>query len=142
MIGTIDAEEGLGRGGTRLERNGHGLQRGTRGLVLQAHRAKVSPVRNGELLGIAVGGAHQLKEIGGKADSALTTAVRDPRVPTALRQILPSHQDGTVVGMARDMVIEVLARIRLVVREKPRFPEAEILDEDGVARKRILPVVA
>ena len=56
-----------------------------------------------------------------------------PGMRAPLRQILPAHQYEVHAAMLRDKVIEILARIGLVVHQEALFAEAQILDEDGVA---------
>ena len=118
MVCAVDAKESpRGRGAGR-QCDGRGLQCGTGSLVLQAHRREIRPKGDGETIGIAMGGAHQLPEIGRKAGSTLETAVRDPRMPAVLRKILPPHEDRTHAGMPGDMMVDVLARIGLIVHQE------------------------
>ena len=56
--------------------------------MLQAHRREIRPEGDGETIGVAVGGAHQLPKIGRKSGSTFETAVRDPRMPAVLLKIL------------------------------------------------------
>src|SRR6516164_210508 len=142
MVGSVDAKESPRRRGAGFERNGGRLERCTCGLVLKADRGKVRAERDGELRGITPGRPQQLKEIGGIADSAFETAVSDPGMLASLREILPPHQERTHPRMASDVMIEVLARVRLVVHQESRLAEAEILDEDGVAGEHDLATVA
>ena len=86
-----------------------------------------------ESVGVAAGGAHQLAQVGGEAGGALETAMRGPGMRAALREILPAHHDRIGARMARDEVIEILARIGLVAHQETRIAEAEILNEQSVA---------
>src|SRR4029453_18030304 len=53
----------------------------------------------------------QLHRIGGKAGGTLEAAVRDPRVPAALLQVLPAHHDRAAPGISGDVVVDVLRRV-------------------------------
>ena len=59
--------------------------------------------------------------------------MRDPGKSAALRQVLPAHQNKVQPGMPRDMVVDILACVGLVVHQEATVPETEILNEDGVA---------
>ena len=61
--------------------------------------------------------------------------MRGPGMRAALREVLAAHHDEPGARMARDEVIEILARIGLVAHQEVRIGEPEILDEQGVARQ-------
>src|SRR4029077_18104946 len=142
VVGLLDAEEGprLDRAG--WQRNGLRLKRRTRRLVLKADRRKRSTEGNVALLCIAPRRAHELQEIRGITNSALTTAMRYPGMPAALRKILARHENRTHAGMVPDMMIEVLAGVGFVVHQEPGVPEAEVRNEQRVAPKRLLAPIA
>jgi hypothetical protein len=81
-------------------------------------QGKAEPVR------VAVGGAHQLEKIRGEAGGAFQTAMRDPGMRTALRQVLPAHQHVAHARMSNDKVFEILACIDLVAHQEAAFAQA------------------
>ena len=133
MIGLIEAEERPGGRRAGLERDSPRLQSRAGRLELKALRREARPEWDGEPIGVTVGGAHHLAKIGGEVRRAFQTAVRGPWMRSALRQILPAHQNKDPAPMARDVMVRVLAGVGLVVHEKARIAKPEILDEDGVA---------
>src|SRR5262249_22342220 len=81
---------------------------------------------------VAKGWAKKLHSVGCKAARAIKTAVRDPRDSPALRLGLPAHDDGPIRAMLRDMVVDILRRVGLVVHQKPALAEPEVLDQYGI----------
>ena len=117
--------------GARVD--GSRLKRRAAGLVLQALRGEGDAEAKRDSIGVAVGGTHQLAEVGGESGGALEAAVRGPGMRAALREILSAHHDRIGARMARDEVIEILARIGLVAHQETGIAEAKILNEQSVA---------
>ena len=133
MIAIVDAEERPGRRRAGRQRRGLGLKSGASRLVLEPIRGEARAERKRKLIRVAVGGAHHRAEIGGEAGGAFETAMRDPRVRAALRQVLPAHENMVHDGMPCGKVIEILACVGLVAHQEAPFAEAEILNENSVA---------
>ena len=133
MVGLEDAEERPRRRRPRREGHGSRLKRRAAGLVLQALRGEVHAEAKRNSIGVAAGGTHQLAEVGGESGGALETAVRGPGMRAALREILSAHHDRIGARMARDEVIEILARVGFVAHQETGIAEAEVLNEQSVA---------
>ena len=87
-----------------------------------------------DLAGVPIPRPEQLHRVGGEAGGTLEAAVRDPRVPAALRQILPAHHHRSAARMAGDVVVDVLRRVGLVVHEEATVAQADVLHEDRITR--------
>ncbi len=82
-----------------------------------------------------MGGPEQLPQVGGEAVRAFEATVRGPRMRAALSEVLAAHHDIAGARMGRDEMIEILARIGFVAHQEVWIGEAEILDEQRVARQ-------
>ena len=52
-----------------------------------------------------------------------------------LRKILPAHDDRSETRLVRNMMIDVLRGVRLVVHEKAAVPEPQILHQNDIGRQ-------
>ena len=93
------------------------------------------------LLGVAIGRAEQLHRIRGEAGRAIEATMRDPRVATVLRLVLPAQHHRTAARVGGDVVVDVLRRVRLVVHEETALAQSDVLDEDRIPRHFDLPGV-
>ena len=111
------------------------LQRHAGHLVLQARVRQAAIAVTADAIGVAVGRSEHLQGIGGKAGGALEAGVQDPRMAAALGKILPAHDDRAKSRCLRNMMIDVLRGVGLVVHEKAAVREAKVLHQDGIGRQ-------
>src|SRR5438874_1024955 len=69
-------------------------------------------------IGIAMTRTEQLHRVGRERARAIETAVHYPRMFAILCNVLAAHHDSPAARMAGDMVVDVLRRVGLVVRDE------------------------
>ena len=132
MIRLVQAKERPCRLPTRLEGDDLGLDHRAGDLVLEPLARQIEP--GIDLAGLPILRPEQLHGIGGEAGGTFEAAVRDPRVPAALRQILPAHDHRPAPRMSGNVVVDVLRRVGLVVHEEATVAQAHVLHEDRITR--------
>ena len=132
MIGLVEAKERPCRPRARRHRQDLGLDHRARDLVLEPLARQLGP--GIDLARVPVGRPQQLHRVRGETGGSLEAAVRDPRMPAALRQILAAHHHGSAARMAGDVVVDVLRRVGLVVHDEATVTEAHVLHENRIAR--------
>ena len=137
VIGHIKAEEAPGRACARRQHGWRGLDRGAGDLVLQPRARQVCPKRKAKSIAVAKGGAEELHPIRRKAASRHRDIHgQRPRVVAALREILPAHDHRPVSRVPRDMMVDILRGVGLVVHQESALAETNVLDEDRVEGAR------
>lgn len=86
-------------------------------------------------VGVPVGRAEELQRVGGEGGSAVEATEGDPRMLAALCLVLPTHDDGSQARIGGDVMIDILRDVSLVVHEEAAPAEAQVLDQDRVARQ-------
>ena len=132
MVGLEQTEERPCRLTARLESDGRRLDHRAGDLVLEALARQVEPWV--DLGGVPVLRPEQLQRVGGEAGGARKAAVRDPRVPAALRQILPAHHHRSAARVVSDVVVDVLRRVGFVAHEEAAIAQADVLHQDRITR--------
>ncbi len=69
-------------------------------------------------IGIAITRTEHLHRVGRERARAIETAMHYPWMFATLCKVLPAHHDGSAARMAGDVVVDVLRRVRLVVRDE------------------------
>ena len=141
MIRLVQAEERRCPLRARPERAGPGLDDRAGDLVLQSLAGQAASRLEADDVGVAIGRAEQLHRVRGEAGRAIEATMRDPWVAAVLRQVLPAQHHRPAAGMPGDVVVDVLRRVRLVVHEEAAFAQADVLDEDRIARHFDVPGV-
>src|SRR5438093_13644111 len=100
--------------------------------MLQATAGQAVSKSQVDRLGITITGAEKLHRIGGEPVRAIETAMRDPRMLSALCKILPAHDNGPIMRVQRTVMVDVVRGVGLVIREKTADTETDVLHQDRV----------
>ncbi len=141
MIRFKEAKKRPGRLSARLKHHGLRLQSRAGCLVLKAFARQVRPEWNAHSIGVAIFRAHELAKIGREGLGAFQAPVGHPRMRSALGKVLPAHENMIQAWTGRDVMIEILTGVGLVVHQEPLIAEPKILDQNSIARKLLVAIV-